>query len=237
MANNTFDYEKYKGIQKNKKYYFLSFVNILKSKKEVKESRPCQQCRLNNQHASDVWMIWVMDSIPWVRCASGNVLKFISSILSSSGAEYQGQLLRWSLKLLNISPYLYTPYIYCSGLCCVVKSHRVYNGNCQKSAQLARQCLESLNICIFRVKSKSLRKVFFKQKDSDEKFLQERHFLFCPKQSFPWQMTTVYRCSICQILINTIFHWYQYFAKFPWRYQYRYFPKFPLRNWYSPKFP
>ena len=60
---------------KNKKYYFLSFVKILKSKKEVKESRPCQQCRLNNQHASAVWMIWVMDSIPWVRCASGNVYK------------------------------------------------------------------------------------------------------------------------------------------------------------------
>ena len=41
--------------------------------KELKESRRCQQCRLNIQHASAVWMIWVMDSIPWVRCASGNV--------------------------------------------------------------------------------------------------------------------------------------------------------------------
>ena len=30
----------------------MSFVKILKRKKEVKESRPCQQCRLNNQHAS-----------------------------------------------------------------------------------------------------------------------------------------------------------------------------------------
>ena len=60
---------------KNKKYYFLSFVKIPKSKKEINESRPCRQCRLNNQHASAVGMIWVMDSIPWVRCASGNVYK------------------------------------------------------------------------------------------------------------------------------------------------------------------
>ena len=73
MANNIL-IKRNKGIQKNKKYYFLSFVKILESKKEVIESRPCQQCRLNNQYASAVWMIWVMDSIPWVRCASGNVL-------------------------------------------------------------------------------------------------------------------------------------------------------------------
>ena len=75
MANNIL-IKRNKGIQKNKKYYFLSFVKILKSKKEVKESRPCQQCWVNNQHASAVWMIWVMDSIPWVRCASGNVSYF-----------------------------------------------------------------------------------------------------------------------------------------------------------------
>ena len=52
---------------KKKKHYFLSFVKILKSKKEVKESSPCQQCWLNNQHASAVWMIWVMDSKPRVH--------------------------------------------------------------------------------------------------------------------------------------------------------------------------
>ena len=28
---------------------------------------------MSTQHASAVGMIWVMDSIPWVRCASGNV--------------------------------------------------------------------------------------------------------------------------------------------------------------------
>ena len=33
MANNTFDYEKYKGIQKNKKYYFLSFVKNTQKQK------------------------------------------------------------------------------------------------------------------------------------------------------------------------------------------------------------
>ena len=112
------------GIRKQE-IPLLEFCLILKNDLEVKESRPCQQCRLNNQHASDVWMIWVMDSIPWVRCASGNVLKFISSILSSLGAEYQGQLLRCSLKLLNISPYIYTPIIYLlfwTVLCCQISS-------------------------------------------------------------------------------------------------------------------
>ena len=29
---------------------------------------------MSTQHAFAVLMIWVMDSIPWVRCASGNVL-------------------------------------------------------------------------------------------------------------------------------------------------------------------
>ena len=58
---------------------------IVKSNLEVKESRPCQHAswlRFNREEAANTSivlsfcyrMIWVMDSIPWVRCASGNVL-------------------------------------------------------------------------------------------------------------------------------------------------------------------
>ena len=65
----TFWLREIRGYKKNKKYYFLSFVKILKSN-YVRDERGQT---MSTQHASAVGMIWVMDSIPWVRCASGNV--------------------------------------------------------------------------------------------------------------------------------------------------------------------
>ena len=51
-------------------------------------------------------------------------------------------------------------------------------------------------------------------------------------------------CSICQILIDTIFYRYRYFAKFPyryryfqeWPYRYQYFSNCPYRYRYFPNF-
>ena len=55
------------GGYENRKYHFLSFE---------KNSQWWQtMSTMSTQHASAVGMIWVMDSIPWVRCASGNVYK------------------------------------------------------------------------------------------------------------------------------------------------------------------
>ena len=69
---------------------------IVKSNLEVKESRPCQHAswlRFNREEAVNTSivlsfcyrMIWVMDSIPWVRCASGNV----SSLCQDSNLSSQ----------------------------------------------------------------------------------------------------------------------------------------------------
>ena len=69
---------------------------IVKSNLEVKESRPCQHAswlRFNREEAANTSivlsfcyrMIWVMDSIPWVRCASGNV----SSLCQDSNLSSQ----------------------------------------------------------------------------------------------------------------------------------------------------
>ena len=54
---------------------------------------------MSTQHASAVGMIWVMDSIPWVRCASGNVWNqphqgCIKAVLRSAASSYCGLLFK-----------------------------------------------------------------------------------------------------------------------------------------------
>ena len=66
MANNIL-IKRNKGIQKNKKYFFLSFVKILKNPKRGEKDQTMSTMLTQQSSASAVWMIWVMDSKPRVH--------------------------------------------------------------------------------------------------------------------------------------------------------------------------
>ena len=67
------DYKK-KEIQKQE-ILLLEFCKILKAIKRSKRADHVNNA-MSTQHAPAVRVIRVMDSIPWVRCASGNVILF-----------------------------------------------------------------------------------------------------------------------------------------------------------------
>ena len=56
-----------RGYKKNKKYFFLSFVKILKNQKRGQRDQTMSIMLTQQSSASAVWMIWVMDSKPRVH--------------------------------------------------------------------------------------------------------------------------------------------------------------------------
>ena len=69
-----------------------NFGGKLKYKSDYKKQGDSQReqtmSTMSTQHASAVGMIWVMDSIPWFRCASGNVYRNSRTIvLETFGGE------------------------------------------------------------------------------------------------------------------------------------------------------
>ena len=79
MANNIL-ITRNKGIQKQEILLLEFCKNTQKQKGGQREQT---MSTMSTQHASGVGMILVMDSIPWVRCASGNVSVTYSLSLSS----------------------------------------------------------------------------------------------------------------------------------------------------------
>ena len=69
---NRIDDANIKQFVINAMYASTSWI-FLNTQKQLRGQREKTMSTMVTQHASAVRMIWVMDSIPWVRCASGNV--------------------------------------------------------------------------------------------------------------------------------------------------------------------